>query len=196
MKLLFLDIDGVANNTGSCLARTGKKWIVPLIDNTTSKLLAMIGGSFAYGQHQTFDTIDPTAVELINRLVEKSGCEVVLSSSHRSFFVGDNYESDFGFGTPGHIIALNLYLRLLGFNFELFGITPRLWEKRGLEVQFYLNSLEENGGEVEEYLILDDGGDFLPGQPLLMTDPAVGFTGNDYFKAAKMLGTEESGIIV
>jgi hypothetical protein len=196
VKLLFLDIDGVANSTGSCLARTGERWIVPLIDNTNSKLLPMIGGEYGYGVTQTFDTIDPTAVELINRLVKKSGCHVVLSSSHRSFFVGSNYQSDFEFGTPGHIIALNLYLRLLGFDFELFGITPRLYGQRGAEVQFYVESLAANGAIIDEYVIIDDGGDFLSWQPLVRTDATIGFTGKDYFKAAQLLGTDESGIIV
>lgn len=192
MKFLFLDIDGVANSTGSCLARTGVNWLLPRMDGQAARLLNMIGGEFAYGQQESFETVDPTAVELINRLVSRSGCKVVLSSTHRSFFVGSNYNSHFEFGSSLHLDALNLYMALLGFDFELEGITPRLWEKRGLEVQAYL----EDRDEVEMYAIIDDGGDFLPGQPLVQTDAALGFTGNDYFKAAKLLDTHESGIIV
>lgn len=49
---------------------------------------------------------------------------------------------------------------------------------RGDEVQAWLdeNKFDRQYSQLESYAILDDNDDFLPGQPLFLTDPAVGLT--------------------
>ncbi len=61
-KILFLDIDGVLNN-----------------HDTFKKSL---------GRHQTNKLIDPYMALLLHRIIEATGCEVVLSSSWRHFNKG------------------------------------------------------------------------------------------------------------
>jgi len=74
VKVLFLDIDGVVNNK-----RTEKKSL---------RLMA----------------IDPAMAALVQRIVQNTGCEIVLSSSWRLFQLGrDEVESKvckFGEITP------------------------------------------------------------------------------------------------
>lgn len=195
MKVIFLDIDGVVNSTGSVLGRTGTYWEASNgspseLTNWTIQLLKFTReGEFEYIHIQTFQTICPTAVSLINRLAQKAEAKVVLSSSHRSCFAND--ETGVTYGSKQHLYALDLYLKLLGFEVELIDITPRLYEARGLEVQQWL----EDHPEVERYVILDDGGDFLGNQIVVRTDAHFGFTGADYFKASKELLINESHII-
>lgn len=195
MKLIFLDIDGVLNSTASCLVRTPMIWFRQDSEDASNWIMELLNSVqlFGYGVEQSVNTVDPTAVELLNRLVEKSGANIVLSSSHRSFFTGANYNDVFEYGSPEHIHALDLYLKILGVRAKLVGITPRLFTRRGVEVREYLNSLDE---EPEAHVAIDDGGDFKSHEcNLVRTDARLGFTSNEYFEAAKILGVQESTII-
>ena len=110
MKVLFLDIDGVVNNK-----RTEKKF---------RRLMA----------------IDPAMAALVQRIVQNTGCEIVLSSSWRLFQLGrDEVESKVC---------------------KLADITPFLRARtpRGYEIKAWL----ARHPEVEHYAILDDADSILP----------------------------------
>jgi hypothetical protein len=110
VKVLFLDIDGVVNNK-----RTEKKF---------RKLMA----------------IDPAMVALVQRIVQNTGCEIVLSSSWRLFQNGrDEVERKVC---------------------KFADITPILHAPRGYEIKVWLTLHPE----IQHYAILDGAGSILPEQ--------------------------------
>jgi hypothetical protein len=126
MKILFLDIDGC-------------------VDDTTRK--ERVGGSLIIGT-------DSNKVALIKRIVEETGCKLVLSSSWR------------------HSPALIEYLEeKLG---KFYGMTPRSSDTtsiRGDEIDRYL---AQNPADI--YAIVDDSSDFHADQPLFSTNWEIGLT--------------------
>lgn len=193
MKLLFLDIDGVLNSTGSTLARTSTRWVPKSAEAAAAlEQLKSIVPDFGYCVGQSLMTAEPTAIELMNRLVQKSGAEVVLSSSHRMYFAGERYGTTFKFNSPEHLNALNLYIAALGLTFKLRGITEQLYVRRGVEIHRYLEQFDE---EIQ-HVVIDDGTDFEKAECVhQFVDPAFGFTSREYFACASILGVEESIII-
>lgn len=125
MKILFLDIDGVCNSLAYAMKNGMNLW----------------------------NKVDPDAVAIVQRIIEETGCKVVLSSTWRlypdSLKVVRSEVCEFIDCTPnmqgdaGH-----------------YGITAR-----GLEIKDWL----DRHPEVERYAILDDNSDMLPGQPLFKT---------------------------
>ena len=109
MKVLFLDIDGVVNNKS-----TEKKF---------RKLMA----------------IDPAMVALVQRIVQNTGCEIVLSSFWRLFQNGREVER-----------------KVCRFA----DITAILHAPRGYEIKVWLTQHPQ----IEHYAILDDAGSILPEQ--------------------------------
>jgi hypothetical protein len=186
---IFLDIDGVGNSTRSALAAIGKTAGPPNSD-AAFELATLCVGDLPWNVVLTIETIDPVAVALINRLVQKTSANVVLSSSHRSIF-NDQHE----FNSPEHLRILRAYIRSLGFNFDIHGITPRMFEERGKDVATYLEEYEAAHGPIGNYVILDDGRDFKPHQHLIWCDPKVGFSAANYYDAMKQLGFEEQHIV-
>lgn len=123
MKILFLDIDGVVN----CMY-------------TAQRHRGMIG-------------IDPFMALMVDRIIQQTGCKVVLSSTWRLW--PDSREE----------VKKQVC--------EFIDVTPVLsGEERGEEVAQWL----AEHPEVEKYAILDDNSDFRPGQPLFKTSWIEGLT--------------------
>lgn len=179
MKVIFLDIDGVLNSTGSFMAKCG-----PLLTErsmaaastlickyTTDGQLPML---VSYGLAHA----DPVAIGLMNRLIEKSGAKVVLSSSHRNAFHGAD-----------RLDALRCYLSALGLVCDMIDVTPNLAQERGFEVQAWL----DQNDDVERHAIIDDCDEFFVEQNHVHVKD--GFRASDYFDATTYLGVVESTII-
>lgn len=130
IKTLFLDVDGVLNGTN-------------FFKNTPQHLnydkLRLI-----YGSHIAWSlcSIDPEKVKLLNRILDETGAEIVVSSSWR----GDS--------------QLQTIFSIAGIKKKIYGETPRIKGRhRGKEIQEWLNT-----HEVENYVILDDDSDILDSQ--------------------------------
>lgn len=132
MKVLFLDCDGVIN----CAGTFTKK-------------------------HDEWFPVDPYMVLLVDRIIQATGCKVVLSSSWRHH--------------PQSVELINKRI------VELYDKTPDLDGFRGNEVKAWIDShTQKFGGNVEteitKYAILDDDSDFHPDQPLFQTSWQTGLT--------------------
>jgi len=134
MKVLFLDIDGVVN----CVT-------------TAQRHRGMIG-------------IDPYMALLVDRIIQATGCEVVLSSTWRLFEESrkevKKQVCDFIDVTP------HLPLREFGGSCDAESC------ERGMEVAAWL----KDHPEVTQYAILDDNSDFMGYQPLFKTSWSTGLT--------------------
>lgn len=190
MKILFLDIDGVLNSSRSVLTRSGER-----LTNigAYNQLRMLCAGSLPYGVKQSLDTVDPVAVDLVNRLLSKDeDLRIVLSSSHRSYFSSVAYLTQYGSGE--HLAALQTYLKALGLKAErLVGCTPQLHTYRGAECRKWL----EEHREVRHACALDDGADFHKGDCLhVLVNPAIGFSADDYYQVCRHLFIDESPILI
>ena len=133
-KYLFLDVDGVLNS----VSWYREEW---------SKNHAYPQGDF-----------DPKCVELVNRIVEETGCKVVVSSSWRT---ESNLQSIFD---------------KAGLKFKIHSITP-FGSHRGCEIQEWLDSQTEP----YVYAIVDDDRDMLSHQRkyFIKTNTVIGITDED-----------------
>lgn len=200
MKILFLDIDGVLNNTPSFLVKIGD-----ILQTKAQKIaIRTLKDSFAiedelpYGPSFTIKTIDPVSIALVNRMLEKDKeLRIVLSSSHRSMFCGDGY-NNITFGSESHLDVLRVYMRalgLIGAPLQLIhDVTPRLFISRGTEVKRWL--ADNQGYKITHHCAVDDGGDFKPSDcNFVQTDGTLGLRSSEYFEIAKHLVIHESTII-
>lgn len=129
MKVLFLDIDGVLNS---------RKYLKRKFMETGR------GGT---------TNIDPVPAALVRRIIDETGCRVVLSSTWR--------------------LAEKLRQKVRDDVCEFVGVTGNYGgEPRGYEVEQWVTSHPE----VECYAILDDDSDFLKHQPLFKTTFELGLT--------------------
>lgn len=143
MKVLFLDIDGVLNND----IYKDQNLPYPLSE------------------------FDPACVRCVNKIIEETGCEVVLSSDWRF--------------TP----EVNTILRKAGLAKDLYGATPYLLGvARGYEIQRYLNEHPE----ISNYAILDDIDQMLYVQRphFAKTDCYFGITVEETEKVIRILSDE------
>lgn len=115
MKVIFLDIDGVLN-----------------CQQTIER-------------HNGFIGIDPVKVKILNNIIQKTGAEIVLSSSWR---LDDNWNE----------VMLKNNIKCIDRTTHLPG------QFRGFEINAWL--VEH---DVEKYAILDDDSDMLTGQKLFQT---------------------------
>jgi hypothetical protein len=133
MKVLFLDIDGVLNSSKFIHENQEK------IINMTSLL--------SRGTAE----IDPICLTRIRKVVETTGCQIVISSSWRILHPLDEIKD---------------MLKELGWEAPIIDITPRKRSGiRGDEVKAWLN----DHLEVKQFACVDDDSDFHPDQNLVQT---------------------------
>ena len=174
MKVLFLDIDGVLNSENWFAYR-----IYCVKNNMVNILMNFVDTDDRNIKHK-LTTLDDRAIANLNRIVEETGCKVVLSSSWRSSIESEN------------IFTQNL-LKLKGFKYEFYDVTPRLWFsdfsiRRGEEIKFWLDK-ESEKHEIESFVIIDDDSDMLPEQMnnFIHVDGQVGLTDRDVLTAIEIL---------
>ena len=174
MKVLFLDIDGVLNSENWFAYR-----IYCVKNNMVNILMNFVDTDDRNIKHK-LTMLDDRAIANLNRIIEETGCKVVLSSSWRSSIESEN------------IFTQNL-LKLKGFKYEFYDVTPRLWFsdfsiRRGEEIKFWLDK-ESEKHEIESFVILDDDSDMLSEQMnnFIHVDGQVGLTDRDVLTAIEIL---------
>ena len=174
MKVLFLDIDGVLNSENwlgyrlYCIKNNMFNEVINFVNTNDERIKYKLS------------MIDDRAIANLNRIIEETGCKVVLSSSWRSCVEAENTLTEY-------------LLKLKGFKYELYDVTPRLWDKefgtqRGEEIQSWVNK-ESEKHEIESYVILDDDSDMLPEQMnnFIHVDGQVGLIDRDVVAAIEIL---------
>lgn len=134
MKILFLDVDGVLNSEDTFFRTKGER--------------------------ESLFVIDPHMALLVARIVEATGCQIVLSSSWRNH--------------PDGVAVVERRV------WKILDKTCRSWydkgndhhSMRGEEIQKWL----DEHPEVTRYCILDDDSDMLPHQKHFKTSWKVGLT--------------------
>lgn len=165
MKLLFLDFDGVLNSWAF--------WTQP-------EYLAL-------ADEDRVNTVDRRAVERVNRIVEATGCQVVISSTWRFLKPTETREK------------IEAFLIANGYRGRVFGTTPRDircdWHgdedcshaHRGGEINQWM--VENPFIKITQFVILDDGGDMLPYKDhLVQTTMADGLLDEHVERAIAILG--------
>lgn len=170
MKLIFLDIDGVLNN---------QLWLTSDFRNHLPKLIN--------GERNTKRWFDPRCVKLLNILTDKTGANIVVSSSWRK---------------NRSLSELKRILYTNGVTGEIIGKTPQLYFKcseeynysvpRGNEIKAWL---EMNKGILNEKIsklkcvIFDDDSDMLYCQRhnYIRVDPYCGLTEGNIHRARIIL---------
>lgn len=167
MKYIFLDFDGVLNSTHFMRSEYFTKSVEGLSDAELYLL--------QYGY-----MLDPEPIKLVNDLVEKTGAQVIASTSHRTRY---------------SLEELNEMLAKRGATFQISGKTPRLLPKkfsvcvdRGDEIQAFLDGLSE---QPESFVILDDYNNMVHlTKYLVLTRDRYGLTKEDAAEALKILNGE------
>lgn len=177
MRVLFLDVDGVLNS---------ERFLVEAYREVRP-------GSSSFERQ-----IDSAAVEIVNGVVERTGCEVVLSSAWR---YGKN-------GLAHERVVVEKILRSRGARFRLYDSTPTYLDvyiarhgrpagfgehdaaiNRGAEIGHWL---ADYAAAVGSYAIVDDYDDMGPHLPrLVRTSPKIGITPADAERLVALL-TEAS----
>jgi hypothetical protein len=99
---------------------------------------------------QIYDHPFPYHVKKLNTILEKSGAKIVLSSAWRSM---GRY-------------AVNQIFKECGIIEQIFSMTPRMWVKRGIEIQTWIDSHDELN--IESFCIIDDDSDMEHLMPFLV----------------------------
>lgn len=165
MKVLFLDVDGVLNSLE--WAKAHGFGCPPGRSKRCSKELLKWC---------------PDMVKRLRRVIETTGAHIVISSSWR------------GYGT-GAVRKWRAMFNVYGWrNAPVIGETPDLSAqrqsgvyvvvKRGEEVAAWLKA---HTHVVDRFVCVDDGNDFLPDQPLVLTSMEFGLTEQDARECIELL---------
>jgi len=115
--------------------------------------------------------IDPDCVERLNRLLEISGADVVISSSWR---------------IPHSVEAIDAALTYKGFRGNIIGATPHNMPPRGREIHRFMI---DHALSVDHLVILDDDSDMgALAHRHVKTSWSVGLTDADVEKALLLFG--------
>ena len=154
MKIVFLDIDGVLNSVDWYIRRKAME----------EQLGAM---------PRRHREIDPAAVERLNRLLEATGAEVVISSTWRRLH---------------SLREIEEYLRACGYHGpRLLDDTPVLCTLRGLEIQDWLDHARDDITP-DDIVILDDDSDMEHLEDrLVLTRHTTGLLDEHVERAIEML---------
>ncbi|HET7674762.1 MAG TPA: HAD domain-containing protein [Gammaproteobacteria bacterium] len=162
--VIFLDIDEVLNSREYFHSRGG-----PMPPNA---LIAQHGMSLAY---DLWD-LCPRLLARLRNLVNETGAKIVICSTWRL----GRKPADFHtlFTLRGWALAED----------TIIGCTPRLPGIRGDEIAAWIEAENFDG----PYVIIDDGSDMLPDQPLVQVDPRIGLSqGNCHDAKAFLVAREE-----
>jgi HAD domain in Swiss Army Knife RNA repair proteins len=166
MKVLFLDVDGVLNSIEWCKAGNGFGCPPRKRERCTKERLKWC----------------PDMVRRLRMVIEQTGAHIVVSSSWR------------GYGA-GAVRKWKAMFNVYGWrNAPVIGETPDLTSKqpgsgiyvavkRGEEVAAWLNANQH----VDRFVCVDDGDDFMPDQPLVLTDMETGLTEEAAMKCIALL---------
>ena len=131
-------------------------------------------------------TFDPKAVANLATIVEKTGAEIVISSSWKCLGLAELQQMWKDRKVPGKVIDITPNTisdeMLLNVNSDEMD----LGACRGNEIKEWLS---KHGREVSNYVIIDDLDDLLPehNSHFVCTDPNVGITEWDAMKAIAIL---------
>ena len=162
-KIIFLDIDGVLNT---------KEWHSRMTKDTPKD---------EYGY-----AFDPVTVKNLAHIIDKTGADIVISSSWKFYGVAKLRKMWEIRNLPGTILDITPNTiseeMLLNANLEEF----QLGVCRGNEIKEWLSRHKH---EVSNYVIIDDFDDMLPEQEdhAVLTDSLIGITGSDAEKAIMIL---------
>lgn len=129
---------------------------------------------------------DPNAVANLAKIIVETGADIVVSSTWKFMGLSEMQEMWEERSLPGKIIDITPNTVsdevLLYADLEHMELTPI----RGMEIKEWLDS---KGKKVSRYAILDDMDSMLPEQKdhLVLTNPTVGITESDAFKAISIL---------
>ncbi len=140
IPFLFLDFDGVLNHAAHFANRRAGRTAADCLTDAES--------------------FDLAAVERVNRIVERTGADVVISSSWRCML---------------GLADIRGILKRHGFRGRVVGATPRLHRTpdgeervRGHEIQAWIERRERFRGDVGPFAILDDDSDMAHLAPRLV----------------------------
>lgn len=194
--ILFLDIDGVLNNS-MLFHHTHYNPKTPLEKLRISETLKGTCSlhNIAYDDfmvHQV-QQIDERALGLLKKFVLENDLDIVLSSTWRlgydahtvDKFIKVLFHLHGWYDTPCIGRTVNLNRSGIDGNIEIDDVTYRTNQVRGSEIATYLQD-----HDVGAYVILDDDGDFHETQPLVKIDGSVGLCHKNIALAQAFISTQ------
>jgi hypothetical protein len=153
--IVFLDIDGVLNSA---------EWLRSGEPSMGPGAVVIVDDKFDASSH-----LEPSRIAMLNRIVEATGAQIVLSTSWRCLFGPGDTES---------------MLRRRGLVANIVGSTPRIYDvPRGREISAWLG---DSGRD--DYVILDDDADAGVGHDGHFVQCRDGITESEVIEAIARLG--------